>query len=131
MQATLRVYIADDSTLLRERLTARLAEMEGTELVGQSGHAAQAIEEIQRLQPDVAILDIRMPGGGGIQALAAIKKGAAPPVVIMLTAFAYPQYRIKCQAAGADYFFDKTTEYDAVFAVLEGLRCQMRKTAAV
>ena len=53
-----------------------------------------------------------MPGGNGIQALTAVKQGAAPPVVIMLTAFAYPQYQIRCLAAGADYFFDKTTEFD-------------------
>lgn len=50
-------------------------------------------------------LDIRMPGGNGIRALEAVKPGDAPPVVIMLTAFAYPQYRAKCLAVGADYFF--------------------------
>jgi DNA-binding NarL/FixJ family response regulator len=118
----LRVYIADDSAPVRERLAGRLAEIEGVELVGQSGNAIQAIEEIRRLRPDVAILDIRLPGGNGIQVLTAVKQGAAPPVVIMLTAFAYPQYRTRCQAAGADYFFDKTTEYDDVFKVLEQLQ---------
>jgi DNA-binding NarL/FixJ family response regulator len=121
MKATLRVFIADDSVLVRERLQAQLAEMDGIELVGQSSNALEAIEAIRQLRPDVVILDIRMPGGNGIQVLEAVKQGDAPPVVSMLTAFAYPQYRTKCQAAGADYFFDKTTEFDDVLKVLEQL----------
>ena len=119
MKSTLRVFIADDSVLVRERLQAQLAEMDGAELVGQSGNALEAIEAIRQLRPDVAILDIRMSGGNGIQVLEAVKQGDAPPVVIMLTAFAYPQYRTKCLAAGADHFFDKTTEFDDLLKVLE------------
>jgi DNA-binding NarL/FixJ family response regulator len=119
----LRVFIADDSVLVRERLQARLAELEGVELVGQSGNAPEAIEAMRQLRPDVAILDIRMPGGNGLRVLEAAKAGDAPPVVIMLTAFAYPQYRSRCLAAKADYFFDKATEFDHVVQVLEQLLC--------
>ena len=121
MTSKLSVYIADDSELVRERLQAQLSEMDGIDLVGQCGDALTAIEAIGRLNPDVVIMDIRMPGAKGTQALTAIKQGERPPVVIMLTAFAYSQYRIKYLAAGADYFFDKTTEFDGVFAVLERL----------
>jgi DNA-binding response OmpR family regulator len=67
------------------------------------------------------ILDIRMPGGNGIQVLEAIKTSTAAPVVIMLTAFPYPQYRKKCLEVGADYFLDKTTEFERVVEVLEQL----------
>lgn len=109
--------------LVRERLQARLAELEGVELVGQSGNAPEAIEAIRQLRPDVAILDIRMPGGNGLRVLEAVKQGDAPPVVIMLTAFAYPQYRARCLAAKADYFYDKATEFDQVFIMLEQLLC--------
>jgi DNA-binding NarL/FixJ family response regulator len=122
MKSTLRIYVAEDAKLVRERLQAHLAEMEGLELVGQSGNAPKAIEDIRRLRPDVAILDIRLPGGSGIHVLEAAKQGDAPPLVIMLTAFAYPQYRARCLEAGADYFFDKTTEYEDVFRVLEQLQ---------
>jgi DNA-binding NarL/FixJ family response regulator len=123
MKSTLRVFIADDSVLVRERLQAQLAEMGGVELVGQSGNVLESIEAIRRLRPDAAILDIRMPGGSGIQVLEALKQDKTAPLVIMLTAFAYPQYRNRCQAAGADYFFDKATEFDGVFRVLEQLLC--------
>jgi DNA-binding NarL/FixJ family response regulator len=119
MKPILRVFIADDSALVRERLQARLAEIAGVELVGQSGNAGEAITAIQQLRPDVVILDIRLPGGNGIRALQAVKQGEAPPVVIILTAFAYPQHRARYLAAGADYFFDKAAEFDQVFTVLK------------
>jgi DNA-binding NarL/FixJ family response regulator len=55
-----------------------------------------------------------MPGGSGIQVFKPVKKWAEVPVIIILTAFPNRQYRHKCQEAGADYFFDKATEFDAV-----------------
>lgn len=117
----MKVLIADDSTLVRERLVALISELETVELVGQAGNAREALRVIQRLRPDVVILDIRMPGGSGIQVLEAIKTSTAAPVVIMLTAFPYPQYRKKCLELGADYFLDKTTEFDHVAKVLRQL----------
>ncbi len=117
----LRIFIADDSELMRERIATILSELDGILLVGQAGDGQQAVEEIQRLQPDVAILDVRMPGANGIQALEAVKALANPPLVIMLTAFPYPQYRHKCLASGADYFFDKASEFDRVAHVIANL----------
>jgi DNA-binding NarL/FixJ family response regulator len=118
----LKVLIADDSNLVRERLAALVSEVEDAELVSQVGNAREAIEAIQRLKPDVAILDIRMPGDSGLQVLEVIKADKAAPVVIVLTAFPYPQYRRKCLEAGAEYFFDKSSEFDRVAKVLEELQ---------
>jgi YesN/AraC family two-component response regulator len=118
----LKVFIADDSALVRERLAALISEIEGAEVVGQAGDAPEAFEGIQHLRPDVVILDIRMPENNGIQVLEAIKKSAAAPVVIMLTAFPYPQYRKKCLEAGAEYFFDKATEFEQVAEVLKKIQ---------
>ena len=132
MMPTLRVYIAEDSAPVRERLQARLAEMTGVELVGQTSRGLEAIEAIRRLRPDIAILDIRMPGASGIEVLQAVKQGASPPAVIMLTAFAYPQHWARCLAMGADYFFDKADEFENVFAVLEQMqaaRVRRRQTS--
>jgi len=67
------------------------------------------------------ILDIRMPGGSGIDVLEDIKKINAAPIVIILTNYPYPQYRKKCMAAGADYFFDKSSEFEKVTEVLKKL----------
>jgi DNA-binding NarL/FixJ family response regulator len=122
MMPIVRVFIADDSVLVRERVQTRLAEMDSVRLVGQSGNAPEAITAIQRLQPDAVVLDIRMPGGNGLVVLEAVKKGGASPLIIVLTAFAYPQHRAKYLAAGADYFFDKSAEFDQVFQVLRALQ---------
>ena len=117
----MKVLIADDSALVRERLAALLCELEAVELVGQASNRRQTLEAIQRLRPDVVILDIHMPGGNGLQILETVKASESAPVVIMLTAFPYPQYRKKCLEAGAEYFFDKATEFDQVTEVLKQL----------
>lgn len=118
----LKVFIADDSRLVRKCLAALVSELRGVKVAGQAGDADEAFEVIQRLRPDVVILNVLMPGGNSIQVLEAIKKSAAAPVVIMLAAFPYPQYRKKCLEVGADYFFDKSTEFDRVVQVLEKMR---------
>jgi DNA-binding NarL/FixJ family response regulator len=121
----LKVLIADDSALLRERMAGLISEIKGVELAGQAGDAQEALESIRRLRPDVVILDIRMPKGNGIGVLVQIKDEPSPPIVIMFTAFPYPQYRRKCLEAGADYFFDKATEFERVTNLLETLLTDM------
>ena len=115
----MKVFIADDSEVLRERLTNMLNDIEGIEIVGEAGNGAEAVGSILKLQPDVVILDIRMPEGNGINALQAIKKAQPDIVVIMFTNYPYPQYRRKCIVAGADYFFDKSTEFEKVTETLK------------
>jgi CheY-like chemotaxis protein len=65
-----------------------------------------------------------MPGGNGIDTLEAAKTRCPAVVVIMLTAYAYPQYRKRCREAGAEYFFDKATEFERVADVLVELQQQ-------
>ena len=117
----LKVFITDDSVLVRERLVGLISELEAVELVGQAENAPEAIEAIQRLRPDVVILDIRLPGGNGIEVLKTIKQNAPAPMVIMLTAFPYRQFYEKCRAAGAEYFFDKASEFHRIVEVLKQL----------
>ncbi len=70
----------------------------------------------------MVILDIRMSDGSGIDVLPEIKKGNQSPLVIVLTNYPYPQYRRKCIEAGADFFFDKSTEFDKVTEVLRHMK---------
>ncbi len=121
METLLKVFIADDSAPVRERLAALISDLETVQLVGQAENGHDAMEAVRKLRPDVVILDIRMPEGNGFQVLEEIKKNVATTVVIMLTAFPYPQYRRKCLEAGAECFFDKTTEFDRVAEALEHL----------
>jgi DNA-binding NarL/FixJ family response regulator len=112
------VFIVDDSPVVRDRLTAMIAELPNVEIVGQADIAFEAIHSIRRLRPAVVVLDISMPGGSGMYVLETIKKDRPVPVVIMLTNFAHEQYRQKCLQLGADYFFDKSTEFERVPEVL-------------
>jgi DNA-binding NarL/FixJ family response regulator len=117
----MKVFIADDSSLLRERLTDMLSELEGIEIVGQAQESLSAVRFIHKIKPDVVILDIWMPGGSGFNVLQNIKKNKVANVVIMFTNYPYPQYRKKCMDAGADFFFDKSSEFEKITEVLKQL----------
>jgi DNA-binding NarL/FixJ family response regulator len=117
----MKVFIADDSQVLRERLEEMLSELPGVEIMGYAQDVPGALTSIKTLQPDVVILDIRMPGGSGVDVLQDIKKDKKTPMVIVLTNYPYPQYRKKCMDLGADFFFDKSTEFEKVTAVFKEL----------
>ncbi len=115
----MKVLIVDDSILLRERLTAMISELPEIEIIGQAENAQNAINSIRILKPDVTILDIRMPGGNGFEVLENIKKDKWHPLMIVLTSYPYPQYKKKCLDSGADFFFDKSSEFQKVIEVLK------------
>ena len=114
----MKVLIVDDSAIMRERLKAILSDITELENISQATDVLEAIRTFEKLHPEVVILDIRMPGGSGIDVLREIKKGNQPPLVIVLTNYPYPQYRRKCIDAGADFFFDKSTEFEKITEVL-------------
>ena len=111
----IQVAIADDSDVIRARLMQKLSQLEGIKMAWQAQNAAEALAAFQQLKPEVAILDIQMPGGCGIDVLAHIKKESPHTTVIMLTNYSLPPFRKCCLQAGADYFFDKSTEFEKVF----------------
>jgi len=98
-----------------------LADLSEVDVVGEAGDAPSAIQLVQDLSPDVAVLDISMPGGGGLEVLKQMQHREHPPVSIMLTNYPYPEYRQKCMEAGAEFFFDKSSEFDKVPMVLKVL----------
>ena len=115
----IKVFIADDSLVVREHLVTMLDELPRIVIVGQAENVAEAINGILELRPDIVILDIRMPGGSGIDVLQTIKQNKPVPVVIVLTNYPYPAYRQKCLQAGADFFLDKSTEFDQIPGLFE------------
>jgi DNA-binding NarL/FixJ family response regulator len=117
----IRVFIADDSATVRDRLASLLNDMPTVEIVGQAADAAEAIQSIQQLKPDVVILDIRMPAGSGIGVLRSMARQPERPKFIMLTNYPFLQYRKTCLEAGASYFFDKSSEFEKIPEALEQL----------
>ena len=115
---SVRVLVADNSALVRERLVALVSELETIDLVGQAGDAGETLGCVDRFSPDVVILDSRTIDPNGLQVLKEIKAGKTAPVVIVLSTDPYPQYRQMCRQLGADFFLDKDTEFDRVNKVL-------------
>ena len=68
--------------------------------------------------PDAVILDIRLRTGNGLEVLQELKRGPSPPLVIMLTNHPSDYHRRWCEEHGADFFFDKTSEFEKVLDVL-------------
>ncbi|HDP68246.1 MAG TPA: response regulator transcription factor [Candidatus Marinimicrobia bacterium] len=106
----MNVLLVDDSEILRNHLMTILAEMENVTIVGESIDTESAIRDIKKKRPDLMILDIRIPGEGGIHVLKTAKEKYPDMRVIIYTDYPYPQYQTKCIELGADYFFDKSTE---------------------
>ncbi|MCI0696427.1 response regulator transcription factor [candidate division KSB1 bacterium] len=96
----------------------KLSQLDGIQMAWQAQNASEAITAFQQLKPEVAILDIQMPDECGIAVLAYIKKESPQTTVIMLTNYPLPPFRKRCLEAGADYFFDKSTEFEKVIEVL-------------
>jgi DNA-binding NarL/FixJ family response regulator len=117
----MRLFIADDSEILRVRLVDMLSEIEGIEIIGQAQESLDAIESIEKLKPHVVILDIQMPQVNGIKVLEAIKKNNHHLKVIIFTNYPYPQYRKRCMDLGADFFFDKSTEFEKLIDTVKYL----------
>lgn len=126
----MRVFIADDSPIVCSRLLTLLADVEEVEVIGFSHTAAETIERTRSLRPDVIILDIRMPGGSGIDALRQIRREFPQIVIIMFTNYPVEQYSELCRAEGAEYFFDKSSEFHRIPEVLTGMAAERREARA-
>ena len=115
----MRILIADDSVIVRERLINLLTELQGVEIIGQAEDAMEARGLAEKLKPDLAILDLRMPKGSGADVLFDLKRLVPSPKVIMLTNYPHAENRKKCMEGGADFFLDKSTEFQKVVAVVK------------
>jgi DNA-binding NarL/FixJ family response regulator len=113
----LKLFIVEDSDHVRERLIALLSDVGGVEVVGQARNHAEALAGITGLNPHAVVLDIQMSGESGIDVLKAIRRNSRPPVTVMLTNQASPQYRKKCMEWGADFFLDKSAELESLVSI--------------
>jgi DNA-binding NarL/FixJ family response regulator len=113
-----RIFIVDDSNAIRQKLIGLLAESKQVRVIGQAGRAEEAIAAIRELQPDIVLLDIRLPGKSGLWLLTEIKNSWPRMAVVIMTNYDFPQYRRQSFDAGADDFFNKTLDFERMIHLL-------------
>jgi DNA-binding NarL/FixJ family response regulator len=96
-----RVLVVDDQRLIRDGITSLLAIQPGVAVVGAAADGREAVEAARGLAPDVILMDVRMPGMDGVEAVAVLRREAPSCRVIMLTTFDDEEYVIEALAAGA------------------------------
>src|SRR5690606_36534567 len=97
----IRVLVADDHPLLRDGVAAMLDAEAGMTLVGQADSGEQALALFRELRPDVTLMDLRMPGMQGVEAIAAILRGAPAARIIVLTTYPGDVQALQALKAGA------------------------------
>lgn len=118
----MKVLIADDSKVMREHLIITFSSYSNIEIIAEAEDSLETIKSISKTKPDVVILDVRMPGGGGIHVLKTIKKKTNfTPIIVVFTNYPYPQYRKKCLEEGVEFFFDKLTESEKMIETIDSL----------
>jgi DNA-binding NarL/FixJ family response regulator len=127
-----RVLIADDHRLMREGTAALLASDERVEVVGLAADGGEAIALAERRRPDVALLDLNMPGVGGIEACAAIRRGSAETEVMMLTVSEQePDLYASLRVGAAGYLLKDIAPGELIEAVLAAGRGEPRIPASM
>ena len=117
----MKVLVVDDSATVRDRLVEILSTLQGVEHVGTASRASEARDAIQATPPDVVVLDIHMPGGSGLEVLGALRAHEQRIMTIVLTNDPAPQWREACLRGGADFFFDKSADFQQAIDVIARL----------
>jgi CheY-like chemotaxis protein len=112
-----RLLVVDDSDAIRSRLVARLLELPGA-VVHEATRADEALALCRASRIDAVLLDLHMPGIWGLAIIASLKALLPPPVVVVMTGHPTDHHRRSSLAAGADYFFDKSHEFERAVEVL-------------
>jgi len=127
-----RLLIADDHDLTRMGLRGLLADERGLELVGEARDGVEALELCRRLQPDMAILDVRMPRLDGLATTRAIKQEFPRIAVLLVSLHATPEYVLEAIEAGASgYLLKDAPLHELASAIRQVLRGESMLTEAL
>ena len=111
MAANIRVLIVDDQSLIRVGIQALLSRKPDIEVVGQAGDGVEALRQVAALDPDVVLMDIRMPGMDGVEATRQLIARGARAGIIILTTFRDDANVFSALAAGARGYLLKDTDH--------------------
>jgi two-component system, NarL family, response regulator NreC len=115
---TIRILLADDHTILRAGLKMMLNAQPDMEVIGEAQDGRQAIQEVQRLQPDIVLMDITMPDINGIEATRQIKRMQPDVRVLILTMHEHDEYIFQALRAGASgYILKEAADTELITAL--------------
>ena len=108
------IYLVEDSPLVRERLHVLLGALPGVRVAGEAATAPAAIAGILAARPDIALVDLNLEEGSGLDVLRAVRKCAPEVACYMLSNFVDFPYRQLAARLGARGFFDKSRDFERV-----------------
>ncbi|HVV31335.1 MAG TPA: response regulator transcription factor, partial [Mycobacteriales bacterium] len=116
--APIRVLVADDQAAVREGLVLLLGLLDGVELVGAATDGQEALSLTAEHQPDVVLMDLRMPHTDGVQATRQVLALPSPPRVLVLTTYADDEWLLPALRAGARGYLTKDAGADDIHRAL-------------
>lgn len=117
----IRVLVADDHHLVRTSIAHLLNAEEDITVVGEVADGEAAVSETRQLKPDVVLMDMRMPGIGGLEATRKITRGTDEPRVLVLTAFLEDAFAQRLLDAGAYGFISKGSQHDEMVSAIRSV----------
>ena len=121
-----RILIVDDHSVVRRGLRHLLASHADMEVVGEAGDALSALQAVTRLEPDVILLDIRLPGASGLDVAPQLRQAAPAARIIVLTTYEDDEYLVRAMGSGVQGYLLKSTSDEhvatAIRTVMKGER---------
>ena len=118
---TIRIYLIDDHTVLRQAVRLMLEAEPELTVVGEAGDAQSGIREVTRLRPDVAIVDLKLPGSGGLWAIPKILAESPRTAVIAFTMYNNPAYVYEAMHAGASAYVLKSASKEELIKAVRAV----------
>jgi DNA-binding NarL/FixJ family response regulator len=112
MAITKKVLLVDDASFILIRLKQSLEELPNPLIILTAGDYETALSLLEIENPNIVVLDIHLPGKNGIDILKMVKSKSVPIITIMLTNQANDYYKNLCKDLGADYFIDKSSDFE-------------------
>jgi len=117
--AVLRLLVVDDHEVVRQGLVALLGRREGFQVVAEAGTVAEAIEAARRFEPDIVVMDVRLPDGSGVEACREIRSEFPGTRVVMLTSYPDEEAVLSAIVAGASGYLLKQVRARDLITALE------------
>ena len=122
----IRILIADDSSVIRDGLCGLLKLVSDFEIVGTAKDGLEAVEQAERLNPDVIIMDAQMPNMDGVEATRLIRK--AGPIAGILSLSVFSEQMDACIEAGADGYLPKDCDLEELFKTIRQIAAKTEAT---